>query len=1038
MVGSLKIVGAGAGSGKTTKICNIVADRIVHGLDPSLVLATTFTRKAAAEMKGRIQARLLAEPSLSAEERIRISERLELSAIGTVHSVGHILLRKYALSLGLSPRLEVMEEGGKARHLKRLLAQSNPDLWDALDRVAWRIGQANTHEIVLQLLDAKRGNDIPDDSFRAQMQAGGVRLRELLLLPGGEVEDGSLESLYALGRTALKDIRAVEDTTKTTKTAVAKLTGLISSRSGLWSDGLALKKLSAGKKSGADGCLAALREASQRVRRFRGLHDDIDEFVRLLTEGALELDREYRCYKEVRGLLDFTDLEVLLLELLSRDDLAPALRADFELVLVDEFQDTNPIQLAIFERLRRIATDSVWVGDEKQAIYGFRGTDSRLMRQVWASTPKDCRENLPTNYRSQAGLVAIVGDLFEPLFGEEARLLPHHDPQPKGVERWLLGVKNNTQEAAALAAGIRTLRTEVPKAHDVAILTRTNNRAMAYASALTAAGIPVSLSLPGLLSTREGTLLLAGLRLAADRRDSLAAATILHLLSDPDEQTPAWLGERLRAQRTDDPNSPQTPWRGHEILEPLRAIDARSLAPRDAVITVIDALDLKERLASWGSPSRRSQNLDALCNLAGSYEESSCEMGAAATLTGLITTLEQNAEDKEDHQSAPRGINAVTIMTYHGAKGLQWPVVVLTDLDQSRDPDLWQPAPFGGKVEDGEPLKDREIRFWPWPFGFTTGKFSQRIRGSGLKADALASPEGEAAIALDREESARLLYVGFTRGRQKVILAHRPGKCGWLDLLPGLNQILPTAKDDGEYPLDEAGTSLIVRHISPNEEEALPDEAPATRRWRLATDRTTTLFPDRLRAPSAASPVELKTAVHSECLPGDHPFPARVRPEKETELGLAVHAYLASLPTTRGSSQTVKLNTATRCLRSFGVEGEVLPEAMVAAGDRLAKWADAHCPEATWLTEAQVVGDHPEGGSWAGSIDLILHLDENRVVVIDHKSTPIPQSIWPRHAKKHSGQLAAYRDALESAGLAVEEMWIHFPVGGGMARVEPV
>jgi len=106
--GSLTVVGAGAGSGKTTKICEIVAERIVKGLDPSLVLATTFTRTAAAEMKGRIQAALLTESSLSTEARIGMSERLELAAIGTVHSVGHTLLRKYAISLGLSPRLEVM------------------------------------------------------------------------------------------------------------------------------------------------------------------------------------------------------------------------------------------------------------------------------------------------------------------------------------------------------------------------------------------------------------------------------------------------------------------------------------------------------------------------------------------------------------------------------------------------------------------------------------------------------------------------------------------------------------------------------------------------------------------------------------------------------------------------------------------------------------------------------------------------------------------------------------------------------------------
>ncbi len=1038
MTGSLTVVGAGAGSGKTTKICEIVAERIVAGLDPSLVLATTFTRTAAAEMKGRIQAALLAESSLSTEARIRMSERLELAAIGTVHSVGHTLLRKYAIPLGLSPRLEVMEEGGKARHLKRLLTQSDPDEWVKLDSVARRLGHSKTHELVLTLLDAKRGNDIGDLAFRAQLKAGSARLRELLLLPGGDTEDGSLDAIYDLARKALGAIRAVTDTTKTTKTAEEKLAAMIGSRSGRWQDCLTLKKLTAGKKSGADSSLADLRAAAGRVRRFKGLHDDVTAFVDLLTERALNLDRAYARYKEERGLLDFTDLEVLLLDLLSRDDLADTLRADFELVLVDEFQDTNPIQLAIFENLRRLAAESVWVGDEKQAIYGFRGTDSRLMHEVWALTPKGCRENLPKNYRSQAGLVAIVGELFEPLFGAEARLEAHHAPEERGVERWLLGVRNYEQEAAALADGVRELLAEGISARDIAILTRTNNRARTFATALTAAGVPASLSLPGLLSTREGALLLAGLRLVADRRDSLAAATIVHLLSDPEATTPDWLGERLGSVRRDEG---QLPWDGHEVLEPLRAIDPRALPPLDATIAVMDALDLAEKISAWEDPSRRAQNLDALCALAREYEEGSTEMGAAATLTGLIRVFEKSADDGEDHRPAPRGTDAVTLMTYHGAKGLQWPVVILSDLDQGRDPDLWRPAPCGGEVKDGKPLQNREIRFWPWPLGVSAVQFAKRLRGSGLQADALASPEGDEAIRLDREESARLLYVGFTRARRKVVLAHRPGKCRWLELLPGIEAIF--AGEPGEHPRADFGTSLVVRQIvPPGADEEPPAPVPTAHSWRRDTDRVTADHPARLRAPSSAAPLETSISVHSEPLPGPHPFPAKTRPEKETETGLAIHACLATLPTLRNATPIEKATIAARCLRSFGAEGEVLPEALVAAGERLTQWVESRFPGATWLTEVPVIGIRPDGGSWSGSIDLLLRLDEFRVIVIDHKSTPVPQSVWAKHVRKYSGQLLAYRDALESAGQTVEELWIHFPLGGGVAgfgrtRTEP-
>ena len=98
-----------------------------------------------------------------------------------------------------------------------------------------------------------------------------------------------------------------------------------------------------------------------------------------LFDIAIEALREYDAYKKRRGLIDYTDMEVLVKRLLEKETVQEVLREELDLLMVDEFQDTSPIQLEIFLKLSQLATYSVWVGDPKQSIYGFRGAEPRLM-----------------------------------------------------------------------------------------------------------------------------------------------------------------------------------------------------------------------------------------------------------------------------------------------------------------------------------------------------------------------------------------------------------------------------------------------------------------------------------------------------------------------------------------------------------------------------------------------------------------------------------------------------------------------------------
>ena len=139
----LEVIRAGAGSGKTTELCRIVAEAVAMGLDPSRILATTFTKKAAAELKSRMQAKLLGLGNDSSKTEFGHADRFDLAAIGTVHSVASRLLSRYAIEMGLSPTLEVLDESGSQSALSNLLGEVQEENWVQLTEASMRLSIDN-------------------------------------------------------------------------------------------------------------------------------------------------------------------------------------------------------------------------------------------------------------------------------------------------------------------------------------------------------------------------------------------------------------------------------------------------------------------------------------------------------------------------------------------------------------------------------------------------------------------------------------------------------------------------------------------------------------------------------------------------------------------------------------------------------------------------------------------------------------------------------------------------------------------------------
>lgn len=1041
----LEIVRAGAGSGKTTDLCDTVSAAVIAGLDPSRILATTFTKKAAAELKGRIQAQLLnggnSDPAVAHQR----ADRLELAAIGTVHSVAHQLLSRYSIELGLSPRLEVITETAGKLALDELLGTMPVETWRDLNVKAERLAAIDLQKRILALLGAKRGNRINDDHFRNEMASSAERVCTLLAPQGVGATASPASLLIQLVEKALAGLDSIpNDTTKVTEEARQKLRRIRSQTNPAWNVYLQAARLSAGKRSGADAMLDPLRNQAAQVRQDPHLHADIREFSALLAAETIRLGKHYEAFKAERGLVDFTDLEVLLLELLENEVLSASIAQDFDLILVDEFQDTNPLQLAIFQRLRRIAPRSRWVGDPKQAIYGFRDTDPELINDVWTNATDAARTNLPNNHRSQKGLVELVGRLFSPIFGDTAVQQPKKASIPRGVERWLLDTKNQSDDALALACGISKLRAEGIPLRSIAVLERANRLLDELAKALDAVGIPYLLGSPGLLSTREGVLAMAGLRLVADRNDSLAAATIIHILSDPQADTPEWLAERLEslraaeqaAERGDpDASRPRMPWEGDSRLAAIERIDRGTLSPMLVVQQLIEALSLPTLVQRWGDPARRCANLDSLLIHASEYEVTALETGEAVTITGLILYFEQLIDGESDIRHPPLGHDAVTLMTYHGAKGLEWPVVILSGLHTERDAGMWSPVVTGGNSGEGDPLDGRALQAWTWPFGYSDGPYGGLATGSGLEDDALASPEGIERTNRAVQESLRLLYVGCTRAKDKLIFAHRNGKYDWLRRVTLVDSLLDSSRGEGEHPIADIDTTLVIRALSADMVADCRCAPASAVRWiTLPNAPTTALMQSRFHQPSAM-PASARTGGFSiQELMGSAVFPSGAKEEHYSDIGNAVHAYFAAIPSMRLFDIAQKEAVAERCLSSFSVSGLLAPSVIVSSGDRFCGWVDSEFSGARWFTEVPVTVSRSDGGHWNGAIDLLLELPDGRLVIIDHKSAPIRREHCAAKAATFLAQLDAYRDMMIRTDNEVASCWIHFPLAGVTAR----
>lgn len=1072
----ITFVSAGAGSGKTHRITEVIASHLSNGsCRPDGLIATTYTVKAANELCERVR------QSLYSSGNPALGERLHESLIGTVHGICGQLLERFAFEAGISPRIEILsEEDAASLSIQAIETVVEFDelnrlqlLGDVLGQKEPRTFQYSWKRQIRKLLDSARANDFSADSL-ASMAAQSVD--ELLgFLPTPATDDLDARLAVAI-RSALECISAIGDETRTTSEYLEllrdSLRGLESHRLP-WSEWIKL-----GKRRPAKKCQAhsdPLVAVASRVESHPRLRADLREYTSLLFSVARDSLTEFQRLKEELGLLDFSDLEHRAFRLLhDHEGVRQTLGRELDLLVVDEFQDTSPLQLALFTQLAALARETVWVGDVKQAIYGFRNSDPDLIQAVIEQirTAGTLAEPLSRSWRATPDLVNLCNALFVPAFesalglpAKEVKLqsqrAPISPPQPV-VEFFELSsgqfnkkdgapkALTKKEYAATLAEGIDRLlcggdkllvqdakskkHLRPAKPRDVAVLCRTNQAAARLAEKLVRKGRAVALSQAGLMATPEARLALACLRRLADPTDSLASAEIVSLSAtmQPEE----WLENRLRyvaKARQDADRIMNDRWAMEGDLVHPAIIALEQARGRLNVLSPVEALDAAlhhgevfATVSAWGSTvvraSQRRANLEALRAIAVKFEQASVKNHTPATIAGLLFWCDFLAGSEADFKATDDQVEAVHVGTYHQAKGLEWPIVICADLDSEPRPRLWEVTADAIDPQEpfnlDEPLANRRLRFWPWPFG-------QQKSAIPMRANVESGEFGQIARRKAEDEELRLLYVGLTRARDLLVLVRekdRPAES--LDCLQA--PWLQPGNDPLVLP-DQTSIAAQTTQLTPSDDLDVQDPNPAYA-WFPAPLNPTDKPPARL-TPSAQHQ-RLGSRIGQIIEVGPRlPFTGKI---EEADLGDAFHAILAAEFVNPDYPR--KLETISRILRNHDLHDHIQGEDVLQMVERFKARLQNLFQPLEVLVEVPFAVANDNGQLVEGFMDMLLKT-RNGWILIDHKTYPGKRNQWADEAVSYSGQLALYRESLNQLNWPVCGTWIHFAVGGGLAKV---
>jgi ATP-dependent helicase/nuclease subunit A len=734
----------------------------------------------------------------------------------------------------------------------------------------------------------------------------------------------------------------------------------------------------------------ALKAFEQRALPFlRGLrlHDEKAEVD--LLDLLLPFARRLRSRQTRVGLIDFDGLLVRARDLL-RD--VPTVRAAFKrryrMILVDEFQDTDPIQYDIVFFLSELEGDAASdayatrlapgklfiVGDAKQSIYRFRGADYAAYRRAVDHVLGGQRDELllTSNFRSTAAVIEPINALFKESTSSiwresecQTRYEPIHaergDDRLPAVEVWTTNVgadasAGERRRAEGLALAAEVSRMAGPGKSwsygDVLVLLRGFSELGPYLRALREAGLPFVVS---------------GGRSFHERTEIVQAIAVLRAVADPDDEVALLSYRRSPAGGVPDSELAQAAAGGAAPRPATLASDRRLAVLREeakrlpvdaAVRHVLTASGLFALSGLAFEAAQRVANLEKLVLAASEFARD-----GRSTLIETLDALEEAFESEEEGDSplADGAQDAVRVMTIHRAKGLEARVVILADT--AAEPSHRAPRRF----------KARLVRVASGEFVALDGP---QFRNGAAIAASLDDARHEEA------EHVRLLYVALTRARDRLfVFAGGKGNGAWTTALSAWTTGVT------HRTLDEA-----PRRVPPAAEP--PQGAPeAVARYESAVSAVRLLAAPSFRSPSEAGDGEAPALALHGTMP----------PELARTVGAIVHARLAGMKTSESDEAR---DEAERVLAAFEAS-----------------------PLAARLATLEILGREvpmlfgEDQAHWRGAIDLLYRDAGGAIVVADYKTDATDDDAIARHREQLGVYVRAVRRAMPGERVRAE-LWM--------------
>lgn len=852
---STLLVEAGAGSGKTALLAGRIVSLLASGVHPGSIVAVTFTEMAAAELleridylaeeilAGRVPADLEAAFGKGLDDARRESLRkgkadIEEMACTTIHGFCQRLVKPYPVEANVDPGARVLDAAAAD-----LLFKDVFDLWlrerldgedgdlDMVTALASRSPEPGV-AIVRQLAGVMRSmpGTMPReewledgkrqayakafDEFRTWRDALGFEAEgnaQIVEAFGAAVEAvGKLD--YAaphLAAAALSEIHLPPCITK--KDGDFKLYRM----KGKWQ--------AADKKRGEQANAEATEHYNRCTQAFKALSDNAAAAgLRMLAEEVRPLLDRYQQEKRAAAALDFEDLLVSARALLrDHPDVRKAAGERYSHVLVDEYQDTDPVQTEIFMWLTSSVADANWppkpgslflVGDPKQAIYRFRGADVHAYTDTRArllSHKADSVLTVTTNFRSRSGVLHFVNDVFEeplsrplqPGFAKLDSFRGSAGGDGPAVASISVGETEYSSEARDYEArAVADMCARLIGSHmieskrdglrpcmpdDIALLAPTGTELWRYENELENLGIAVaSQAGKGMFRQQEVQDLIALTRTLADPKDTLALGALLRgplvglteqelldetaLLPDPGGEGFAFIDAGTDPAHFSHPVLKQ-------VMATLADLRGRALltSPHALLCEAIDALRVRQVLKARKarSPERALANVDRYIDVSRNYSV----RGLRAFADDMRSKWEEGERETEGRPDSEE--KAVSLITMHSAKGLEWSVVILVNTltELSRQPQI---------------VIDRQAGTFTMPFlgNLPTGYVEARLAEAGE----------------DECERQRLWYVACTRARDLLVIPRheKPKSKAWTSLVKLKLEDLPKPGHDA-YPLHE-------------------------------------------------------------------------------------------------------------------------------------------------------------------------------------------------------------------------------------------